>query len=178
MTASHMILLIGWQGAARDQARLALLSPPGWGAARPRAAGGGSAGPAYLLSRSRSSSEQGPRPRERLNYGGPTLPLGPEPGAGPRAQGSRHTRRPREIAGAVGEGSEGATPCTETVGRQKTRLRGSIASHQSSLPNAAKGYPHPPHHSLARTPRVFFFCLAGPDAEILQNLAGPCPAPT
>ena len=32
-----------------------------------------------------------------------------------------HTRRPRELAGAVGEG---ATPCTDG-GRQKTRLRGS-----------------------------------------------------
>ena len=47
-----------------------------------------------------------------------------------------HTRRPRELAGAVGEG---ATPCTD--GRPSENTPAWIASHQSSLPNAAKGYP-------------------------------------
>jgi len=47
-----------------------------------------------------------------------------------------HTRRPRELAGAVGEG---ATPCTD--GRPPENTPAWIASHQSSLPNAAKGYP-------------------------------------
>ena len=46
------------------------------------------------------------------------------------------TRRPRELAGAVGEG---ATPCTD--GRPPENTPAWIASHQSSLPNAAKGYP-------------------------------------
>ena len=37
-----------------------------------------------------------------------------------------------------------------TVGRQKTRLRGSLHTNQSSLPNAAKGYP--PREPRARRP--------------------------
>ena len=47
-----------------------------------------------------------------------------------------HSRETRELAGAVGEG---ATPCTD--GRPPENTPAWIASHQSSLPNAAKGYP-------------------------------------
>ena len=47
-----------------------------------------------------------------------------------------HSRETRELAGAVGEG---ATPCTD--GRPSEITPAWIASHQSSLPNAAKGYP-------------------------------------
>ena len=47
-----------------------------------------------------------------------------------------HSRETRELAGAVGEG---ATPCTD--GRPSENTPAWIASHQSSLPNAAKGYP-------------------------------------
>ena len=47
-----------------------------------------------------------------------------------------HSRETRELAGAVGEG---ATPCTD--GRPSETTPAWIASHQSSLPNAAKGYP-------------------------------------
>jgi len=46
------------------------------------------------------------------------------------------TRRPRELAGAVGEG---ATPCTD--GRPSENTPPWTGSHQSSLPNAAEGYP-------------------------------------
>ena len=46
------------------------------------------------------------------------------------------TRRPRELAGAVGEG---ATPCTD--GRPSENTPPWTGSHQSSLPNAVKGYP-------------------------------------
>ena len=45
--------------------------------------------------------------------------------------------RPRELAGAVGEG---ATPCTDGPPSENTPPW--IGSHQSSLPNAAKGYIH------------------------------------
>ena len=62
-----------------------------------------------------------------------------EPPSNPPALGlggrRGHTRRPRELAGAVGEG---ATPCTD--GRPSETTPAWIASHQSSLPNAAKGY--------------------------------------
>ena len=44
-----------------------------------------------------------------------------------------HTRRPRELAGAVGEG---ATPCTD--GRPSENTPAWIASHQSSLPNGTR----------------------------------------
>ena len=44
-----------------------------------------------------------------------------------------HTRRPRELAGAVGEV---ATPCTD--GRPSENTPPWLALHQSSLPNAAK----------------------------------------
>ena len=47
-----------------------------------------------------------------------------------------HTRRPRELAGAVGEV---ATPCTD--GRPPENTPPWLGLHQSSLPNAAKGYP-------------------------------------
>ena len=47
-----------------------------------------------------------------------------------------HSRETRELAGAVGEG---ATSCTD--GRPPENTPAWIASHQSSLPNAAKGYP-------------------------------------
>ena len=45
-----------------------------------------------------------------------------------------HSRETRELAGAVGEG---ATPCTD--GRPSENTPAWTASHQSSLPNAAKG---------------------------------------
>ena len=47
-----------------------------------------------------------------------------------------HTRRPRELAGAVGEV---AIPCTD--GRPPENTPPWLGLHQSSLPNAAKGYP-------------------------------------
>ena len=56
-----------------------------------------------------------------------------------------HSRETRELAGAVGEG---ATPCTD--GRPSENTPAWIASHQSSLPNAAKGY------STSRTSRGAF----------------------
>jgi len=58
----------------------------------------------------------------------PALGLGGRAGVSPA--------RPQELAGAVGEG---ATPCTD--GRPSENMPAWIASHQSSLPNAAKGYP-------------------------------------
>ena len=63
-----------------------------------------------------------------------------EPPSNPPALGlggrRGHTRRPRELAGAVGEG---ATPCTD--GRPSENTPPWLGLHQSSLPNAAKGYP-------------------------------------
>ena len=64
-----------------------------------------------------------------------------EPPSNPPALGHGGRRgQPRAtsgtIAGAVGEG---ATPCTD--GRPSETTPAWIASHQSSLPNAAKGYP-------------------------------------
>ena len=47
-----------------------------------------------------------------------------------------HSRETRELAGAVGEG---ATPCTD--GRPSENTPPWLGLHQSSLPNAAKGYP-------------------------------------
>ena len=47
-----------------------------------------------------------------------------------------HSRETRELAGAVGEG---ATPCTD--GRPSENTPPWTGLHQSSLPNAAEGYP-------------------------------------
>ena len=47
-----------------------------------------------------------------------------------------HSRETRELAGTVGEG---ATPCTD--GRPSENTPPWTRSHQSSLPNAAEGYP-------------------------------------
>ena len=62
-----------------------------------------------------------------------------EPPSNPPALGlggrRGHTRRPRELAGAVGEV---ATPCTD--GRPSENTPPWLGLHQSSLPNAAKGY--------------------------------------
>ena len=55
-----------------------------------------------------------------------------------RMGGATHSRETRELqlAGAVGEG---ATPCTD--GRPSENTPPWTGSHQSSLPNAAEGYP-------------------------------------
>ena len=72
----------------------------------------------------------------------PSLQRAPSnpPALGPRSRGTQgshtHTRRPRELAGAVGEV---ATPCTD--GRPPENTPPWLGLHQSSLPNAAKGYP-------------------------------------
>ena len=63
--------------------------------------------------------------------------LSKPPALGPGFDAWGHSRETRELAGAVGEG---ATPCTD--GRPSENTPPWTGSHQSSLPNAAKGYPH------------------------------------
>ena len=62
-----------------------------------------------------------------------------------------HSRETRELAGAVGEG---ATPCTD--GRPSENTPPWLGLHQSSLPNAAKGYP-------PREPREIFPLAVSPN---------------
>ena len=56
---------------------------------------------------------------------------------------------PRELAGAVGEG---ATPCTD--GRPSENTPAWLGLHQSSLPNAAKGYPRREPREPPREPQM------------------------
>ena len=93
----------------------------------------------------------------------PSLQRAPSnpPALGPGFDAWGHSRETRELAGAVGEG---ATPCTD--GRPSETTPAWIASHQSSLPNAAKGYP-------AREPRASrICCLLRSPAPALR-----CPPP-
>ena len=72
------------------------------------------------------------------------------PALGPGFDAWGHSRETRELAGAVGEG---ATPCTD--GRPSENTPPWTGSHQSSLPNAAKGYPprEPREHVKDKTPQ-------------------------
>ena len=94
------------------------------------------------------SPEQKEFNKEELSLRNGASPLQPTRARSRGTQAGVSPARPRELAGAVGEG---ATPCTD--GRPSENTPAWIASHQSSLPNAAKGYP--PREP--REPLVEFF---------------------
>ena len=77
-----------------------------------------------------------------------------------------HSRETRELAGAVGEG---ATPCTD--GRPSENTPPWLGLHQSSLPNAAKGYPpREPRERYARP--VFSRAVHTCTSRILEGRSG------